>query len=258
MADDRPLSDPREWRLLRGPHAWPMPYGGSCATEAAVIAAGLPYRAVARVEDCPPCFSPTIARYLIVLNDRMEDAERQRLTRVVGRLAGSADAAAVERQRVEYVVLETIARIVSSAMQAAGLEAWAERLRTAPGYDAAVGLAREAVNTVHAGYWSQLDALRAAYAASQAGASADMYDAVYAAWEAAAVWTRQGRIAASAGEADKVAEAGAARARIWEDTVAIIGGALDIGKQAAPINTALIVERMNTIRRMKPPGKGRQ
>jgi hypothetical protein len=179
---------------------------------------------VARVEDCPPCFSPTVARYLIVLNDRMEDAERQRLTRIVPRLAGSADTASVERQRLEYIVLETIARTVSSAMQAAGFEAWAERLRTARGYDSAVGLAQEAVGSVQAGYWSQLDALRAAYAASHVGASADMYDAVYAAWESAAVWTRQDRIAASARETRRVAEAAAARARIWADTVAIVAG----------------------------------
>ncbi len=52
------LFDPiLNWRLLPGSHAFPGPDGGTCINEAAVVAAGLPYRAIRSSADCPPCFS---------------------------------------------------------------------------------------------------------------------------------------------------------------------------------------------------------
>jgi hypothetical protein len=35
-----------DWRLLRGSHEFPGPDGGTCINEAAIVAAGYPYRAV--------------------------------------------------------------------------------------------------------------------------------------------------------------------------------------------------------------------
>jgi hypothetical protein len=67
------------------------------------VAAGFEYRAVVRTEDCPHCFSRPILGYLIHLNDRMDDAERQRLMRFVPRLAGSADEPAVEQERHRHI-----------------------------------------------------------------------------------------------------------------------------------------------------------
>jgi hypothetical protein len=45
------------WRLLAGSHPFPGPDGGTCINEAAIVAAGLPYRAIRSSADCPPCFS---------------------------------------------------------------------------------------------------------------------------------------------------------------------------------------------------------
>ncbi len=87
------LFDPiLNWRLLPGSHAFPGPDGGTCINEAAVVAAGLPYRAIRSSADCPPCFSAPLATYALGLNDAMPDAERPRLMAFVLRLAGSADA----------------------------------------------------------------------------------------------------------------------------------------------------------------------
>ena len=83
------------WRLLAGSHPFPGPDGGTCINEAAVVAAGLPYRAIRSSEDCPPCFSAPLATYALGLNDAMPDAERPRLMAFVLRLAGSADIPAI-------------------------------------------------------------------------------------------------------------------------------------------------------------------
>src|SRR3954464_8914509 len=89
------------WKLNAGSHEFPGPNGGTCINEAAIVAAGFPYRAVKNVEDMPPCFSRVIAQYALVLNDRMPDDERQQLVPYVMRLAGTADTPAVEMRRAE-------------------------------------------------------------------------------------------------------------------------------------------------------------
>ena len=40
-------------KLLRGSHEFPGPHGGTCINEAAIVAAGYPYRAVYCVKDMP-------------------------------------------------------------------------------------------------------------------------------------------------------------------------------------------------------------
>ena len=42
-----------DWKLLRGTHLWPGPDGGTCILEAAIVAAGLPYRSVSLSRRCP-------------------------------------------------------------------------------------------------------------------------------------------------------------------------------------------------------------
>src|SRR5262245_539250 len=42
-----------DWKLLRGSHEFPGPDGGTCVNEAALVAAGYPYRAVYSVQDLP-------------------------------------------------------------------------------------------------------------------------------------------------------------------------------------------------------------
>lgn len=53
------------WRLLAGSHDFPGPDGGTCINEAAIVAAGFPYRKIKSAENCPPCFSRPIAAYAI-------------------------------------------------------------------------------------------------------------------------------------------------------------------------------------------------
>src|SRR5437763_1164699 len=45
------------WKLLRGSHEFPGRDGGSCINEAAIVAAGYPYKAVQSIDDCPSTFS---------------------------------------------------------------------------------------------------------------------------------------------------------------------------------------------------------
>ena len=68
-----------EWKLLRGSHEFPGPRGGTCVNEAAIVAAGYPYRPVYCVKDMPASFSRPIAMLALCLNDTLEDASRQEL-----------------------------------------------------------------------------------------------------------------------------------------------------------------------------------
>jgi hypothetical protein len=92
----------------------PRADGGTCITEAAVIEAGLPYRAIDRAGDCPACFSRPVASYLIKLNDNMPGEVRQEpLLPFVTRMAGTADVPAVEKARAEYLAIQTVSRVLS-------------------------------------------------------------------------------------------------------------------------------------------------
>src|SRR4029078_9380802 len=87
------------WKLLRGSHEFPGPDGGTCVNEAALVAAGYPYRAGYSVPDLPASFSAPIALLALCLNDTVEDEQRQKLLLpFVTRLAGSADTTAIEMQ----------------------------------------------------------------------------------------------------------------------------------------------------------------
>ncbi|HXF89558.1 MAG TPA: hypothetical protein VNK48_14475 [Xanthobacteraceae bacterium] len=194
-----------QWRLLPGSHKWPGPDGGTCINEAAIVAAGLDYRPVRGVDELPACFCPVIGAYLIKINDVLPDDERQKLMRFVLRLSGSRDTPAVEQQRLEFIVVETVRRIVSSAMRAIGLPEWAAKCRAATTLQQALDTAAEAA-----------EAAEAARAAAEAA---------WAAWAAAeAAW--------------------AARATLVDDAIAIVDGALAIGKQAPAIDIAVASERL--------------
>ncbi|RVU12013.1 hypothetical protein EOE48_28095, partial [Methylobacterium oryzihabitans] len=132
------------WRLLPGSHAFPGPDGGTCINEAAVVAAGLPYRAIRSAADCPPCFSVPLAAYALGLNDAMPDAERPRLMAFVLRLAGSAAAPEVEAARVAHLARETVRRLLPPALEQAGLPAEAAACREAASLKEAVAAAQRA------------------------------------------------------------------------------------------------------------------
>jgi hypothetical protein len=92
------------WKLKHGSHVFPGKDGGTCINEAAVVAAGFPYRPVRTVDDMPGCFSRPICRLAMHLNDGATDGERQLLLPFVTRLA-CADKAEVERIREAFINL---------------------------------------------------------------------------------------------------------------------------------------------------------
>jgi len=90
------------WKLKAGSHPFPGKDGGTCINEAAVVAAGFPYRPIRWVFDMPSCFSHPICRLAMYLNDLADDEQRQRLLPFVTRLA-CADSSQVENQRQAYI-----------------------------------------------------------------------------------------------------------------------------------------------------------
>jgi hypothetical protein len=94
------------WKLKKGSHPFPGKDGGTCVNEAALVAAGFPYRRIRCVEDMPVCFSRPICRLAMYLNDHASDKDRQRLLPFVTRLA-CADRYEVERQRDAFIDART-------------------------------------------------------------------------------------------------------------------------------------------------------
>ncbi|GJE29477.1 hypothetical protein [Methylobacterium organophilum] len=223
------------WRLLAGSHEFPGPEGGTCINEAAIVAAGLPYRAIRGSEDCPPCFSRPLAAYALGLNDAMPDAERGRLMAFVLRLSGSADGPEVETRRTTFLATESVRRILPPLLDRAGLPALAARCETAPDPRAALSAARIAQN--QGGALSQMAGYRRAWVqGARAAAVARTGTAAVKAFDDA-------RCAA------EVAEGAAPFAEgIWPTAVSILDEALAIGRQAPTIDVIEAGRRMETAR----------
>ena len=90
------------WKLKQGSHRFPGPDGGTCINEAALVAAGFPYKPIAHVSQLPRCFSRPICQLAMWLNDMASDEDRQLLLPYVTRLA-CADTWEIERQRETYI-----------------------------------------------------------------------------------------------------------------------------------------------------------
>jgi hypothetical protein len=224
------LFDPiLNWRLLPGSHTFPGPDGGTCINEAAVVAAGLPYRAIRSSEDCPPCFSAPLATYALGLNDAMPDAERPRLMAFVLRLAGSADIPAIEAARTAHLVLEGVRRLLPPVLERAGLPQHAAACRAADGLERAVTVARHAS-------WS---AGTLAEAAGRQGTWVRGARAAAAARTAIFAAEIDARTAADAAEAAALFWPGA-----WAEAVAILDEALGIGQQAPALGLDEAERRM--------------
>lgn len=117
-----------DWKLLPGSHEFPGPDGGTCVNEAAIVAAGYPYRAIHCVEDLPNSFSRPIAMVALCLNDTLADDLRQELLLpFITRLAGSANAPKIEMTRAEFMLKRTLAEILAPALARAGYVDLAER-----------------------------------------------------------------------------------------------------------------------------------
>lgn len=210
----------QNWRLLRGSHQYPGPDGGTCISEAAIVAAGFAYRAVHGSGDCPPCFSPVIASYAIRLNDAMSDDLRQHLLiPFVTRFAGTADTPKKEIERARYIAIQTVKRIMPNGLRLEGGE-------THP-------LQCELIDEVNA---APITAARfAIWAAEAAKTTAEAADAAYVAADAAADY---------AAAFDRVV-AGTA---IFPIATAILDEAIKLGNQAQPIELARVVSRMEAIK----------
>lgn len=77
------------------------PRYGVCVNEAAIVVAGLKYKAVE--DEFPRCFSQPLAKILLELNDFITDNERQALVPFTVRLAGSRDVKRVEQKRLKHI-----------------------------------------------------------------------------------------------------------------------------------------------------------
>lgn len=112
-----------DWKLLKGSHPFPGPDGGTCITEAAILAAGYDYRPINAPADAPYCFSRSLVTYAICLNDYMPDHLRQELLLPFAtRLAFTAAAIEIEKRRVKHIVLETIRHIYPIALRKYALD----------------------------------------------------------------------------------------------------------------------------------------
>ena len=159
MTDITNLHSLLDWKLLRGSHDWPGSDGGTCINEAAIVAAGLPYRSVSDAADCPDCFSPVLSAYLIGINDMMPDDERQKLIRFVLRLPGSADTKLIERMRIEFILTETVKRIVAAAMCAVGRHHEANDCASVKSFDEAKRAAARAASDARAAIYNDCIAI---------------------------------------------------------------------------------------------------
>lgn len=223
------------WRLLKGSHAFPGPDGGTCINEAAMVAVGLPYRAITASEDCPPCFSRPLAAYALGLNDAMPEAERQGLMAFVLRLSGSADTPAVEAARTAFLALESARRILPPLLDAAGLPALAARCETAS--DA--GAARVALRVAE----MQGGALSHAAAGRHAWIVGARASAVSRTATAALRAFDDPRSAA------EVAEGAAPFAEgTWQIALGLLDAALRIGRQAPEVDLHSARERLEAAR----------
>ena len=95
------------WKLKNGSHPFPGKDGGTCINEAAIVAAGFEYQPVHSVHHMPNCFSRPICILAMQLNDRADDAQRQRLLPFVTRLA-CADSPAVEARRMAFIASKSV------------------------------------------------------------------------------------------------------------------------------------------------------
>jgi hypothetical protein len=111
-------------KLLAGSHR--NPQNGSCVMEVVSYIAGEKY------SDHPECACPLITTFAIAVNDRMDDAARQRLLPFVLRIAGSKSTNKIEQQR-RYMLADYAVRVFAPmALESANLLAEAKTLKALP------------------------------------------------------------------------------------------------------------------------------
>ncbi|GLS61289.1 hypothetical protein [Methylobacterium haplocladii] len=223
------------WRLLAGSHAFPGPDGGTCINEAAIVAAGLPYKAITAIEDCPPCFSRPLAAYALGLNDAMPEGERPRLMAFVLRLSGTADAPGIEASRTTFLAVESVRRILPPLLDRAGLPALAVRCEASSGTAEALAAARTAE--------SQGAVLAQAASSRRAWVQGARLAAVARTATAAVKAFGDARCAAEVAEGAAPFVDG-----IWPTAVGLLDEALAIGRQAPEIDLLRARDRLDAAR----------
>lgn len=220
--------DPDKVWLAAGGHQ--NPKDGYCALELASILAGQPF------SDSPACVSPVLRLFVIGLNDRLSDEERQKLVPYIPRLLGTIDkepGRPVDKARntlitgwlLHDILPALLTEVAEGAKEkhpdhARKLRAAAEKCRATDAaayyaayyadatYDAADDAAAayyaayDADATYDAAYYAAYDAAEAA-AAAAADAHAYAYDAAYyadaaSAYDAAAAYAHAAAHAAAA------------------------------------------------------------
>ena len=231
------------WKLLSGSHKFPGPDGGTCINEAAIVAAGFKYHAVSSAGDCPPCFSRVLSAYAITLNDRLPDDRRQELLMpFVTRLAGTADTPEIERQRFDFIMLGLIQTVLPISLRGWNddLAAECERVQN---YDEAIA----AVNKL------ALDRARVlALDLALARALALARDLDRARALALALDLARARALALALDRVLGLDLDLDRALALDRAaVSLLDGAIQIGKQADPIDAGIVVGRLAKIRQLE-------
>ena len=235
-----------EWKLLRGSHEFPGPDGGTCINEAAMVAAGYPYRAIYRVKDLPGSFSRPIAMLALCLNDTLDDELRQELLLAfVTRLAGSADTPKIEMMRAELMLKRTAAEILAPALARAGYVELAERCRSLRTPTELVAIARRLRHCDHpVPHRSLICALEHAADGGRQWLSGLPTEVAFCAFSALR------EIAATDG--DRCAE------RVYRRAAAILDAAIGIGTQADADDREAVARRMDAAKRASRAAPGRE
>ncbi len=240
-----------DWRLLRGPHFFPGPDGGTCVTEAAIVAAGFDYRPVYSADALPPCFSRVVAGYAIGLNDAMPDDLRQEyLKPYVTRLAFTAETLAVETLRAHYITMQTVNRILPIMMRQFGFNELAEECEHALSLSAARAVTRTAMRRIGNGRCDRESIGLAAEAAARAtkaavrlcrtrkngarfhGLARKCIRATVHVSNLAAVFSPRGR-------------------EVWGIAAEILGDCITMGKQRPALDNAVFVDRLMAARQSR-------
>jgi hypothetical protein len=226
-----------DWRLLRGSHEFPGPDGGTCINEAAIVAAGYPYRAVYCVKDMPAGFSRPIAMLALCLNDTLEDELRQELlVPFVPRLGGTADTPAIEMLRAELMLKRTVAEMMAPALARAGFGALADRCRALGSPVQLVEIARCLRNADGAArHASLVSAVEHAADAGRQWLSGLPTEVVFCTFSAM-------RELASI-DNDRFVEA------VYRRAAAILDAALDIGNRAEDYGDEVVARRLDAAKR---------
>jgi hypothetical protein len=233
------------WKLLRGSHEFPGPDGGTCVNEAAIVAAGYPYKSVQSIDDCPSSFSRPMALFAMCLNDAVDDELRQELLLpFVMRLAGSADAPAVERERAQFIVMRIVSDILSPMLARAGhakLAARAAGVKTTRDFDEFARLVRDelATATDH----------RLMGACGHAADAADQWHASRATDIVLCASRVLGELAPIAECLTPGPRGRQAADGVYRQAAAILDAALRIGKQADSLGPEIAAERLANARR---------